>query len=202
VGALDALPGDQGVDAVLERRAHLGEHDPLTQQVALVAQLPRRHIRLGQQVGAQQMRQCARVDGVGLHPRGGDRLGPERVGQVQLVAVVLEQVGEPLPAVGRLERDLGLAVEPAEQRHERVGVVGDPAREQLAAVLVERRHVRALAMQVDADRIHPRASFDPDFKLRPRHSASDTGAPGGPLLHGIKACSLVAGWRIVMEGGD
>jgi hypothetical protein len=37
VGALDALPGDQGVDAVLERRAHLGEHDPLPQQIALVA---------------------------------------------------------------------------------------------------------------------------------------------------------------------
>jgi len=77
--------------------------------------------------------------------------------------VVLEQVRQPLPAVGRLERDLGLAVELAELRHERVGVVGDPAREQLAAVLVERRDVRALAMQIDADRIHPRASFDPDF---------------------------------------
>jgi hypothetical protein len=66
--------------------------------------------------------------------------------QVQLVAVVLEQVGQPLTAVGRLERDLGLAVELAEQRHERVGVVDDPAREQLAAMLVERRDVRPLAV--------------------------------------------------------
>jgi hypothetical protein len=87
------------------------------------------------------MRQRARVDGVGLDPCRGDRLGPERMGQVQLVAVVLEQVGQPLPAVGRLERDLGLAVELAEQRHERIGVVDDPAREQLAAALVERRDV-------------------------------------------------------------
>jgi pyruvate formate-lyase activating enzyme-like uncharacterized protein len=75
------------------------------------------------------MRERAGVDGIGLHPRRGDRLGPERVGQVQLVAVVGEQVGQPLPAVGRLERDLGLAVELVEQRHEGVGVVGDPARE-------------------------------------------------------------------------
>src|SRR5919202_1387529 len=51
--------------------------------------------------------------------------------QVQLVAVILEQLRQPLPAIGGLERDLGLAVEPAEQRHERVGVVDDPAREPL-----------------------------------------------------------------------
>jgi len=82
---------------------------------------------------------------------------------VQLVAVVLEQLRQPFPAIGRLERDLGLAVELAEQRHERVAVILDPAREQLPAPLVERRDVRALAMQVDADRIHPWASFDPDF---------------------------------------
>jgi len=87
--------------------------------------------------------------------------------QVELVARLLEHVGEPLPAVGRLESDLGLAVDPPEQRHERVGVVGDPAREQLAAVLVEGRDLRALAVQVDADRIHPWASLDPDFQLRP-----------------------------------
>jgi hypothetical protein len=63
--------------------------------------------------------------------------------------------------------DLGLAVEPAQQRDERVGVVGDPAREQFAAVLVQRRDMRALAMQVDADRIHPRASFVPGLNLTP-----------------------------------
>jgi hypothetical protein len=45
------------------------------------------------------------------------------------------------------------------------GVVDDPPREQLAAVLVERRHVRPLAMQVDPDRIHRWASFVSDFIL-------------------------------------
>jgi hypothetical protein len=108
------------------------------------------------------------------------------VGQVQLVAVVLEQIGEPLPAVGRLERDLGLAVEFAQQRHERVGLVDDPARQQLAAVLVDRRHVGALAMQIDADRIHPRASFNPDFTCARGIAPRAPERLGGPLLYGVK----------------
>jgi hypothetical protein len=33
------------------------------------------------------------------------------MGEVELIACILEQLGEPLPVVGRLERDLGLAVE-------------------------------------------------------------------------------------------
>jgi hypothetical protein len=41
-------------------------------------------------------------------------------------------------------------------------------------------------VQVDADRIHPWASFDPDSSCARRHSASGTGALGGPLLHDIK----------------
>jgi hypothetical protein len=41
-------------------------------------------------------------------------------------------------------------------------------------------------VQVDADRIHPWASFVPELIGARGHSASDTGALGGPLLHGIK----------------
>jgi hypothetical protein len=52
-----------------------------------------------------------------------------------------------------------------QREHVVVRAIG--AKEQLAAVLVERSHVRALAMQVDADRIHRWASFVPDFKARP-----------------------------------
>jgi len=121
--------------------AHLGEHDPLAQEIAQVAQLARCHVGLGQQIGAQQLGERARVDRVSLHPRRGDRLGPQRVGQVQFVAVLLEQVGQPLPAIGRLKRDLGLAVEFPEEREESAGGGDDPAREQLDAMLVERRDV-------------------------------------------------------------
>lgn len=68
------------------------------------------------------------------------------MGEVQLIASLLPDVGEPLPAVGRLERDLGLAVDALEQLEERLRVVDDPPREQLAAVLVEHGHVGALAV--------------------------------------------------------
>jgi hypothetical protein len=68
----------------------------VAQQIAQVAQLARRDVGLGQQVGAQQLRQRACVDGVGLHPRRGDRLGAHRVREVQLIAGVLQHVGQPL----------------------------------------------------------------------------------------------------------
>jgi hypothetical protein len=112
--------------------------------------------------------QRADVDGVGLNPRGGDRLRPQRMGQVQLVAGLLEQVGQPLPAVGRLERDLGFAVDPRQQLEEHLRVVDDPARQKLTAALVNHGDVRALAMQVDADRIHLWASSDPGNQCAPR----------------------------------
>lgn len=140
---------------------------PVAQQVAQIAQLPGRDVGLGQQIGAQQVRQRARVDGVGLHPRGGDRLSSERMRQVQLIARLLEQIGQPLPTIGRLQRNLGLAVDPRQQLEERLGVVDDPPREQLRAVVSKHRYVRALAMQVDADRIHLWASSDPGNSARP-----------------------------------
>jgi len=87
--------------------------------------------------------------------------------QVELVARLLEHVGEPLPAVGRLDSNPGLAVDLPEQLQEGLRVVVDPAREQPAAVLRDDRDLGAPLVQVDADRIHPWASFDPDFQLRP-----------------------------------
>ena len=78
----------------------------VAQQIAQVAQLGRGDVRLGQQPGAQQVRERLGVDRVGLHARGGDRPGPQRVREVHVKAGVLEQLGQPLPAVGRLERDV------------------------------------------------------------------------------------------------
>ena len=53
-------------DAVLERRAHLGQPHAVAQQVAQLAQLARRDGGLGQQLGAQQVGQRPGVDGVVL----------------------------------------------------------------------------------------------------------------------------------------
>ena len=167
VGPLDALLGQDRADAVLERRAHAGERDAVAQQITQVAQLTRRDIGLRQQVAAQQVRERARVDRVGLHPRRGDRLGPERVREVQLVAGVLEQIGQPLPAVGRLQRDPALALDFGQQRQDRRPIVDEASRAQLAALIVEHCHVRALAMQVDADRMHAWASLRSRVDMHP-----------------------------------
>ena len=139
----------------------------MAQQVAQVTQLARRDVGLRQQIGAQQVRQRPGVDGVGLDARRGDRLGAHRVCEVQLVAGVLEHVGQPLPAVGRLQRDPAFA-EALQQRQERLRVVDDSPRQQLHARLVERRDVRALAMQIDTDRIHLWASPVGGYQCAPR----------------------------------
>jgi hypothetical protein len=63
-----------------------------------VPELPqrrRRDPRLRQQVRAQQLRQDRGIDLVVLQPRGGDRLALQRVHQVRVEAVVLEQLQQP-----------------------------------------------------------------------------------------------------------
>ena len=75
----DALSGQQRVHPVLDRGAHPGQHGAVAQQLAQVAQLGRRDVRLGQKPGAQQVRERLSVDRVGLHPGGSDRLGPQRM---------------------------------------------------------------------------------------------------------------------------
>jgi hypothetical protein len=45
--------------------------------------------------------------------------------------------------------------------------------------------MRALAMQIDADRMHLWASPRSGLNVRPGHSAPGTRSLGGPLLHDI-----------------
>ena len=45
-------------------------------------------------------------------------------------------------------------------------VVDDPSRQDPVAGLVDDRDVRALAMQIDTDRIHPWVSSHPDLNVR------------------------------------
>ena len=72
---LDPLASEQGVHAVLQRRAHPRQHDPVAEQVTQVTQLAWRDIGLRQEIAAQQMRERARVDRVGLDACRRDRLG-------------------------------------------------------------------------------------------------------------------------------
>src|SRR5437899_8110558 len=94
------------------------------------------------------------------------------MGEVQLVALLVEQVGEPLPAVGRLERDLELAAELGQDRLQRLRVVRDSTREQLRPLLVQSSDLRALAMEIDTDVDHllgppsvPTSTTPPAYRL-------------------------------------
>src|SRR5262249_61586556 len=71
---LDSLAGEQRVHAVLERRTHPCQHDPVAQQIAQITQLARGDVRLRKQVATEQMRKRARVNRVALHPRRAARL--------------------------------------------------------------------------------------------------------------------------------
>ena len=108
-------------------------------------------VRLGQQAGAQQVRERARVDRIGLHARGGDRAGAQRVREVHVKAGVREQLREPLPAIGRLQRDVR-ALGVAEQLGERFPAVGirfcsvsSPCSSMIA--ICERRRCRSMPTQ-------------------------------------------------------
>ena len=100
------------------------------------------------------MRERARVDRVCLHPGGGDRLRAQRMREVQLMPLGLEEIGEPLPAVGRLECDPQLTAQLGQDRLQRLRVVRDPTRKQLRPVLIESGDLRARAMKIDADLDH------------------------------------------------
>jgi hypothetical protein len=111
-----------------------------------IAQPRRSDASLGEQPGAQQMREPGRVDRVGLHPGSGYRPGPERVREMHVKAGVLEQFRESLPAVGRLQRDVR-DVGVAEQLADRLASGRDPLRERQLAVLADDRDLRAAAVQ-------------------------------------------------------
>jgi hypothetical protein len=160
---LGTLAGEERMDTVLEPGAHTGQPDVVAKKLSQLAKLRRRHVRLRKQIGAQQMSERARVDSVGLHPRGDDRLRMARVGQVELDPLGIEEVCEPLPAEGRLERHPRLPSQLREDGTQRLRVVRDPTREQLQALLVEGSHVRGPAVEVDADVDHGGLLSDPEL---------------------------------------
>jgi hypothetical protein len=73
------------------------------------------------------------------------------VDQVRLQVQLAQQVDQPAPAVGGLEGDRGAGLELAQERHQLGRVVGQVAVEQLRAIVVQQRHLRALAVHVHAD---------------------------------------------------
>jgi hypothetical protein len=116
--------------------------------------------RLREQVRAEQVSKGPGIHGIVLHPRRGGRLGGERVGHVSRDAGVGEQIGEPTPAEGGLERDLErLVVQLPEDAEHLVGAGRDAPVEDRLTSLIQRHDVCDLAMQVHTDVDHDWAPF-------------------------------------------
>ncbi len=135
----------------------------MAEQLPQLTQLARSDVGLGQQIGAQQVRKGARVDRVSLHPRRGDRPRLPRMSKMELDPLGLEQVGEPPPTKGGLQRNPRFSAQLREDRAQHLRLVRHPPREQLQTLFVESGNVRAPAMQVNADVDHDALLSDPEL---------------------------------------
>jgi hypothetical protein len=149
-------------------------------------------IRLWEHPGSQQVRERLGVDRVGLHPGGGDRPGPERVREMNVVAGVLEQLGEPLPAIGRLKRDMRSAGV-AKQLSDRLASSRDALGDGQLSVLVDDRDLRSAAVQVDAD---------PPRRVRHGRSSSQIVRPRGRNPRGLQACGSGPRTDLLLTAGS
>src|SRR6266550_4248019 len=84
-------------------------------------------------------------------PRPGDGLAPQRVHQVRLEAVVLQELGQPSPAECGLERHWCPWGQVADQPQHRLRAVYHVLVELHRPVLGDYRHLGPLAVHVDAD---------------------------------------------------
>jgi hypothetical protein len=116
------------VDLALAARAQRDELGPVPHQLPQLPRGRRRDPRLGKPAHPQQVGQVRGVPHVVLDPAMLEHLHPERVRQVNDSTRGLEGVRGPVPAVRRLEHDLGRLTRPGDHGGERVQVVVDPHR--------------------------------------------------------------------------
>jgi hypothetical protein len=145
-----AVVGQDRVDPIAQQRPQPHQLRPVPQHRPQLAHLCRGDPRLRQQVRAQQLRQDRRVDLVVLQPRRRDRLALQRMDQVRLEAVILQQLHQPAPAERGLERRRGAAGQAADHAQDRLHAVGHVAVGEHLALLIDDRHLGALAVHVDA----------------------------------------------------
>src|SRR5207247_6123514 len=114
-----------------------------------------------------------------------DGLGRKRMGHVRLDPGISEEIGEPAPAVRRLEGHAERAgLEFAEDMPEVIGAARDAAAEQHRPVLGQGGDDGALAVQIDSEIHHDWASIL-SFVIWRSFNRCEHGS-GGPLLHGIR----------------
>jgi hypothetical protein len=159
-GPVIAAVGGDRVDPVALLGAEPDQAGPVPQQRAQLTHLRRGELRLGQQVRAEQLRQDRGAGLVVLQPRRSDRLAPQRVHQVRVEAVVLQQPDQPAPAERGLKRHRRPRRQIADQPQHRLRSAAHVLVQLHFAVLGDYRHLGPLAVHVDTDvNRHCRVSF-------------------------------------------
>jgi hypothetical protein len=136
---------------ILQRGQQADQTGPVAQERAQVTDGLRCDPGLGEQVGAQQLREGARIDLVVLEPGRRDRLAAAGMDQVRFQAELLQQLDQPAPAVGGLECDRGAPRKGTQDRGQLRRVVWDVAVALLVAGIIDDGDLRALAVHVHAD---------------------------------------------------
>jgi hypothetical protein len=133
--------GQDGVDPVAQQRPQPHQLRTVAQRRPQLAHRRRGYPRLRQQVRAQQLRQDRRIDLVVLQPGRGDRLALQRVHQVRVEAIVLQQLHQPPPAERGLERGRCARRQAADHTQDRLHPVRHVAVGEYPAILVDHRHL-------------------------------------------------------------
>ena len=138
-------------DPVPQQRPQPHQLRPVPQQRPQLPHRRRRDPRLRQQVRTQQLREDRGVDFVVLQPGRGDRLALQRMHQVRVEAVVLEQPDQPPPTVSGLGRCGRARRQAADHAQDRLHPVRHVPVGEYLATRVDDCHLRALAVDVDPD---------------------------------------------------
>ena len=123
---------------------------------------------------------------------------------VQLTALALEQLGQPLPAVGRLQRKPRVLDELPEQLTEAIGSLTNRRESSCSpcsSTTATCERLRCRSIPTYTMRGPPSV---PEHNARPGHNAPGTGSLGGPLIHGIKSACWIAACRgrVPVGAGD
>jgi hypothetical protein len=165
-GLADAAVGQHRMHPVLAGGAHADQADPVTQQGPHIPDLLGGDPSLGQQIHPQQLGQGGRIHLVVLEPGRGDGLAAAGMDQVGLQLQFLEQLDQPAPAVGGLERHRGARRKGAKDRYQLGRVIGQVAVALGDTGVVHDGDLRALAMHIHPD-LHPHQGLLPRARLVP-----------------------------------
>ena len=149
-GHPDTLLGQHRMDLGLEVRAQVDELAPVADELADLSELWRGDPGLGQASHAEQIDQVGGVVLVVLHPPVAPVV-PQRVGQVDRGAALLEDVSRPVPAIGGLEDHLRVLSGLGQLDGQGLGVVVDADRLEGLARLSSPDDDAASSVQIDAD---------------------------------------------------